>query len=298
MIRVYLDKREVTGITLHLQLEKHISTAAARLQCVIAREDGGFLPQISAVCGDPLWVEYDNHTVFRGTVTATSGDRFCLQVTAYDKARALATNELLGIFQGSPRQIADTVCRRIGLQLGEAPNGSNSLITSQGGLTGLSVLRQAAGNDYFVSYENDRVSLLKKGAIRAALTAGTAILSLTHGQSIESIVNYALITNNKGQVVAEAMDHPNCNRYGEVRRYYQNTGGADSLSALAQSKLRGTETRCQMTLLGNFSVGCGMALPLSLPQLNLVGDFLIESVTHRVSEGIHTTILQLNRSDL
>lgn len=289
MMEIFCGNRVVTGLCTELLLEQHMDAAAARLELCIVHEDGGFLPVVTPACGDPVRLQADGRAVFTGRAYRVESTQYTTRIVAYDNARLLAVNEVMGVFCGSVAQIGAAVCSRVGLTLSTAPSGGNTTIVSQGGLTALAVLRRAAGEDYYITCENDQIALLPKGSNRASLGVGAAVLALSHGESIEAMVNKAQIVSTKGHVLSQSRNDGHISRYGQMSRYYQNTGA----SATAQSKLRGVDRRCRLTVLGNFAPRCGMTMPLSFSAVGVSGDFLIEAVTHRVEGGLHTTTLQL-----
>ncbi|MFD2671809.1 XkdQ/YqbQ family protein [Marinicrinis sediminis] len=128
------------------------------------------------------------------------------------------------------------------------------------------------------------------------------IAGLATEKSIENMKNKVIVvsdTENSTNIFAEKSDQINIDRYGLMTEVVtvndKNAAQARNIAntVLYQLSKTGNIVTCEM--LGHDDIRSGRLIDLNEPISGVVGRYLIRGVTHTINNGIHTSVLEMER---
>lgn len=299
MIQVFYKGIEITGITTACRMEKSISAAGAQAQVTaICTPLDVFMPKINPACGNEIIIRSQDEVMFAGTIErlSFSSDALTVTMVCFDKASALAKNELYGSFSGTAASVAQRVCHKLGLPTGGLWQKPGQVFIPAGcAMSCHSIIRQAYDGRCVILWQDDRLSILEPGAHTATMPAG-ALLGAVARHSVESMVNRAEIIGYKGRKDAVAQNGGDIAAYGLRQKVYSLAGARSTAARQAKSHLRGRARQAEVTLLEGGSIRCGQRLDLDLPDYGITGGWIVSAVSHEVSNGMLLTSLSLEEA--
>lgn len=288
-MKLIVNGRDFTSLCVGLTLEDNIYAASAVLTARIVFENhNGYLPPLFAFCGDDVVLE-DKGQVFRGCVSEVEviGKEGVFEITAYDKGHLLAKNDVYGIFSSNCVENARKALRQAGLAAGELPDKRCRSFVSYGGMTAKAVIDESYGEGYFTEYEGDRLNVCKVGERSVGLSP-SMMFDIRSVESVDDMVNMVSLTNSKHRVIYNTESSEDINKYGKYHKYRQisrNESGAQ----VARSMLKGVHKSASVIMGGEFALKKGRSVVFDLERYGLVGSYIIESVRHEITDGVHTT---------
>ena len=142
--------------------------------------------------------------------------------------------------------------------------------------------------------EVNRVSVIEKGQDSGVILTGDSNLSdATYKTTLQNLVNKVLITNQKGTVVGIVEDTESQAAYGTIQKVLEQEEGKDA-AAEAKNLLHGSDPSATVTgIPDDIRAMAGYALLVQEEETGLIGQFFIESDSHKYSNGESTMSLTL-----
>ena len=142
--------------------------------------------------------------------------------------------------------------------------------------------------------EVNRVSVIEKGQDSGVILTGDSNLSdATYKATLQNLVNKVLITNQKGTVVGIVEDTESQAAYGTIQKVLEQEEGKDA-AAEAKNLLHGSDPSATVTgIPDDIRAMAGYALLVQEEETGLIGQFFIESDSHKYSNGESTMSLTL-----
>ena len=297
-MKLIINGRDFTSLCVGLALEDNIYSSAASLTAQIVFENhDGYLPPVFAYCGDEVTLE-DGDVIFRGSIirVEVNGKAGCFMVNAVEKSHLLSKNDVYGIFSSNAAQNARKAIESVGLTAGRLEGKTCRGFASYGGMTAKEVIDASYGDGYFVRCDGDAVSIMRAGSEEIGLN-GSMIFDIRSVESVENMVNKVSLTNSKNRVIYNTESYEDVRKYGKYHKYRQITRN-QSASAVAKEMLEGIRKTAKLQMGGQFKLRKGWAVSFDLERYGLVGRYVIESVRHRVADGVHTTEIEVKHESL
>ena len=297
-MKLIINGRDFTSLCVGLTLEDNVYSSAASLTAQIVFENhDGYLPPVFAYCGDEVTLE-DGDVIFRGSIirVEVNGKAGYFKVNAVEKSHLLSKNDVYGIFSSNAAQNARKAIESVGLTAGRLEGKTCRGFASYGGMTAKEVIDASYGDGYFVRCDGDTVSIMRAGSEEIGLN-GSMIFDIRSVESVENMVNKVSLTNSKNRVIYNTESYEDVRKYGKYHKYRQITRN-QSASAVAKEMLEGIRRTAKLQMGGQFKLRKGWAVSFNLERYGLVGRYVIESLRHRVADGVHTTEIEVKHESL
>jgi hypothetical protein len=227
-----------------------------------------------------------------------------MQITAYDGLIYLTKSQMSYNFKNMTAEAITTkVCNDLGIIPG---NIISTGIAQQSylaqGKTGYEIIMTAYtaaskqnGKKYLPIMNNGKLDVIEKGAVTASyvLDNGLNLTNATYSDSLESMVNRVIITDDKGNTVGKVENAEWMKSYGMIQAIYQREQGKDA-NIIASGMLKGLERKASVDALGNIECITGRAIEIKEPYTGLSGLFFIDSDTHTWQNGQYSMNLTVS----
>lgn len=222
-----------------------------------------------------------------------SENSIIMQNTAYDYAWYLRS-KALGVYKGSPGQVAVQVCEENGIPCGSIydPGGEAEVIST--GEKSISQVIQAAyeGMDVHIFMQGIQLCTEKYGTdLAGAVTGDDYVIDGSYKSSIENIVNRVVLLDAAEQSVGEITN--GLTRYGTIREAYKIAGDEADPIKEAEKLLKGIEESGKIIVKGNPEFRTGKAIIVEKVNSKIRGRFIIISDSHAISDASYSTTLGL-----
>ena len=279
---------------------------ARKLEFTIAKntQDPNF-PNVTINEGDQVLLQTDTGTFLFGgiifDIEKMAGSNL-VRYLAYDLIFYLTGSELTKDYNGAPEDIARDVCGALGITAGTMAATGITITNPCVKKTGYQVIQSSYtaaarknGKKYqLMMTEVNRVSVIEKGQDSGVILTGDSNLSdATYKTTLQNLVNKVLITNRKGTVVGIVEDTESQAAYGTIQKVLEQEEGKDA-AAEAKNLLHGSDPSATVTgIPDDTRAMAGYALLVQEEETGLIGQFFIESDSHKYSNGESTMSLTL-----
>lgn len=161
--------------------------------------------------------------------------------------------------------------------------------------------QDVSGVEYFpVADGYGVIDILPVGYLRSGLTL-TGISSPVMADSLDEMRNriyYAIKSDDTVNVTAEAADEASIARYGQIAEYIIDSAEPIYTAAVAAQRLARKRVPLptgELTALGDWTASVGSIIAVDDAVTGLKGDFIIDAVTHDVTDGLHLMTLGLSQ---
>lgn len=161
--------------------------------------------------------------------------------------------------------------------------------------------RDVSGVEYFAAANGyGKIDILPVGYLRTGLVL-RAVSSPVMSDSLDAMRNriyYAIKSDDTVNVTAEAADEASIAQYGQIAEYIIDSAEPIYTAQIAQQRLackRIPLPTGELTVLGDWSATIGTVIAVDDPVTQLVGDFIIDAVTHDVHDDVHLMTLGLSK---
>lgn len=289
-------------------LSASLGTLGARVTFTMPTDSTASQPP-SVALGDPVRL-YDSEfyrTIFDGIVTARRYTDTTREITAYDFCYYLNKSQICMQFpeQRTDRAIAQ-MWDYLGIKRTNLPRMQGVISAVTYVKTPSEILRallefeqDVSGVEYFaVASGYGKIDIQPVGYYRTGI-ALEAVSSPVLSDSLDDVRNriyYAIKSDDTVSVTAEAADEVSIARYGQIAEYIVDSAEPIYTATIAQNRLAQKRIPLQsgeITVLGNWQAQIGRTIAVEDKVTGLAGDYILDTVTHDVTDGLHLMTLGL-----
>lgn len=300
------------------QLAQGITWAGAYTQCgrtldvdfAVSSVDKR-LPAVSAELGNVMQLYRGSEELFFGNIFTRQRENGGNTLTASctDRGFYLKRNEASYKFRNTtPEAVARRVCADFGIETGAIASTGFGLSRNFPGVslyqiiqTGYALASATTGKKYMIRFSGPKLEVIakEKTSSTPVLRPGSNLLTLSADESVESMVNRVVITDENDNRVAAREDANAIALYGLMQSVIKQQEGKDT-DAEAKQLLEdnGLSQKITVTNLGGSSLIAGSCVVLQEPVTGLYGLFWIDSDTHTWKNGLYQNKLVLNFRNL
>ena len=254
----------------------------------------------------------NNFILFEGNVFFRDRDSssYTMSFIAYDNLIYLAKSEMQYKFSNMTADaITRTVCAALGVTVGILHDDLGKLNCDfvADPMTGTEIINRAlgSGKKYTSTGWRYKMVMVDNGAgqqvlnvVRAdevvenfKVTDVTNLISASHGESIEDMVNQVQIVNDAGDGTGYIKLEDDIKKYGLLQKVYKYNSKEKTEDA-AKLLLQKKKEHSSLHAIGNIQCISGYAIEVQEEQIT--GKFMIMSDTHRIENGQHYMDLTLD----
>lgn len=313
-MNVYLTNKEntkdITSLCGEFSIKGSIEQVARQLDMqVIRSETDYYMPKIDIKTGDIITIVDNEEIVFTGVIWFRTLDDNDIthDITAYDSLIYLNKSDVENcVFNNvSCSSIASSVCKELGLEVGELASGETITLNGRGSnayeliMSAYTKAMRKNSKKYQMIAKGRKVTVIEKGKLlpfklrygtnneKAQKTAGI-LLNVEVEETLDEMVNKVKVINqdkaDKKDTVAS--NEEDIKQYGLIQKVVNSTD--EDVKGLLQS----SKTEMHVECFANWDIITGYMVEVVSNTLN--GKFYIESDDHRYYDGVHTVKLVLS----
>jgi hypothetical protein len=273
------------------------------------------LPNYVISCGETVY-GYDEagNLQFQGNVYSVEKNvqQSTVTVMAYDNLFILCRSKTTRKFTDMlAEDIAKAVCSELGIKAGKLAETGKKVSFIAQEKTGYQIIMIAytdAANQINTQKENkddpdvlfhpvmrgDELDVIKKGELIEGLEANqyVNIENSQYKESIESMVNSVMITDQQGNVTGYQTKDEWIQKYSMVQDVYK-TNPNDNAQAEINKLFKGPERSGILEMIGDYAAKSSYSIQIRDILTELCGKFWIKSDTHTFENGIHEMQLEI-----
>lgn len=265
------------------------------------------LPVVTAELGNVMQLYREGSELFYGNIFSRQRENGgnTLTISGTDRGFYLKRSEASYKFRSmTPEAITRRVCADFGITAGNLAATGVSLSRNFPGVSLYRIIQTAytlasvtTGKQYMLRFRGAELDVVEKAktGLTPVLCPGSNLLTLSVTESVESMVNRVVITDENDNQAAVREDSEAIALYGLMQSVLKQREGVDS-DAEARQLLEenGVSQKITVTNLGNPTLIAGSCVVLREPVTGLYGLFWIDSDTHTWKNGIYQNKLVLN----
>ncbi len=313
-MRLIVNGNDITRAVISLELNSFLTTLGDTLEFDIPYSDLIKYNIAEIQVGDKVEL-YDDHQIFRGLITAYNNDLSLRAYTAHDFCYYLNKSKIIMQFNEGD-SISDAIKQlwdKVGVTYVNLPQmrgiiGEDDTFYKQTPAEILKTLLQkeedVSGITYY-AYNNGvgrRIDINEVGLYKVSFSVDTeAISDPTKEANLDDVKNsYIYYDTETDEEAASYRDESSIKRYGLLQEIIE---GSDSDNAAEAVKNRTWMTRNllpkgNITTIGNWYCLRGYKVTLKEKVTGLVGDYIIEGVTHHYDDTGHFMTLDLKQAQM
>lgn len=225
-----------------------------------------------------------------------------VKLTCYDWLIYMTKSQTCKNFkQMTPEAITAQVAAEFGVPVGNlASTGDvqNYVANNETGykimMTTYTHAAKINGKKYYPIVNNGALDVIEKGTLKSGIVFnGDNISNVKTSESIDSMVNKAIVYDNNQSIIATAQNTDWQTTYGILQTTLSQDEKKDN-QKMAEAALKGVEYKVQLELPGNIYLRTGYAVDVNFPLYGINSTLFIESDKHEFSNGIYTTQVTLS----
>lgn len=297
-MRILTGGKDISQLVQEIKWAGDTKQVARTVNFTVARNiHDSAMPIIAIAEGDEVLLQDDSgKNIFGGIlfdIDKNSGSHAVLYL-AYDLMFYVNQSEVTKDFDGTPEEIVPAICRELGITPGKmALTGIHVKMPCIGKkayqaiMMAYTAAARKNGKKYIpLMTEISKVSVIEKGTRSGVvLESGANLTASTYKSSMQKLVNRVLILDKNSNPVKTVEDAESIKKYGLVVKTLKQSDGEDK-TAEAKKLLTVSEQSASASGIPNdFRAVAGYSLIVKDPDTGLMGQFYIESDTHRFSNG-------------
>ena len=264
------------------------------------------LPAINAELGNRVQLYIDGSLRFDGFIFSRRFDgKNTKSLTCADRGFYLNRNEASYKFRSmTPEAITAMICTDFGIEAGNIAKTGVTISRNFPGTRLYSIIQTAytlasleTGKKYMLRFRGAALDVIAKepDSSTPVLKPGANLLSVSVTETLETMINRVVITDENDNQVAIREDANAIKLYGLPQTVLRRQEGEDT-GAKAQKLIddNGLVQKITVTNLGDPSLISGNCVVLQEPITGLYGLFWIDSDTHTWRNGVYQNKLVLN----
>lgn len=308
----------ITDLVSDLSWSENMDTVGVSISFSVPDTNERYIPRLLIMAGDIVVIKNDSGELIRAIIISVTRNHPKRIVKAHDFGFYLNKNEVVVQFKDkSVSECLKELFYKVGISIGsicDMPAKVNAvyiknvneiikeLIELQKGNDGKKYYYELRGKDIYVfQLSNEPIRYTFKPAINVAAFDVTDKDAHSRGKythSIENMKNHIIAkVSSKGddklpsqQFIAK--DNTNISKYGMLSEVYSiNSDESDNIQHLAENELKQKNTvsrELSMDFIGHDKARPGRVMHIRDEYLGIDDNYRIESVSHKVSGGIHT----------
>lgn len=246
----------------------------------------------------------DTTPVFQGNVYNIERDTnsSVITVTAYDNLFILSKSKTTKKYTDmTADDITRSVCAEMGIKVGNlAVTGQKMTFIAQE-KTGYQIIMMAytyaskkTGKKYHPIMNVDSLDVVEKGTLIDGFEANmyTNEENSTYRESIESMVNRIMVTDEQGNFIRYEGNGDWMKKYSMIQNVYKSSPNRNTAEEV-KAMLKGPERSGTIELLGDYRVKSSYSVKITDLISQLTGQFFVKSDSHEFENGIHTMRLEI-----
>ncbi|WP_395754087.1 XkdQ/YqbQ family protein [Megasphaera sp. UBA4352] len=273
------------------------------------------LPNYVINCGETVYgYDEDGNLQFQGNVYSVEKNvqQSTVTVMAYDNLFILCRSKTTRKFTDMlAEDIAKEVCSELGIKVGKLAETGKKVSFIAQEKTGYQIIMIAytdAANQINTQKENkddpdvlfhpvmrgDELNVIKKGELIEGMEANQYINieNSQYKESIESMVNSVMITDQQGNVTGYQTKDEWIQKYSMVQDVYKKNPNDNTQEAI-NKLFHGPDRTGIIDMLGNYAAKSSYSIQIKDILTELCGKFWIKSDTHTFENGIHEMRLEI-----
>lgn len=269
-------------------------------------------PPPSANVGDAASLADDAGVVrFAGKVVETTTTNDIVTITAYDECYYLNKSKITIQFTDlmTTTEAIKALCDKVGVKISNLPLLQNPVDKLFYAMAPSDIIRDLideqeamyGGKYYLTSNTPGTISIYRYGSTSAGVSL-SAVTSAGRTMSLDGLKNRItlLVKDGDNYTISEtASNVSSIAKYGLLHEYIETSLDVDTAVAYVQNKLNELSAMLdtgEVTVLGDWRLTqVGARINVYEQISGLSGDYVIESVLHNVSDGMHETTLSLKK---
>lgn len=228
-----------------------------------------------------------------------------VRITAFDHLFVLARSKTTRKFTDmAPEDIARAVCGEMGVKVGAFAVTGVPVSFIANAKTGYQIIMQAyteaakkTQKKYHPVMNGDALDIIEKGTLIDDYEANAArnMTDSVYKESIESLINQVLVTDDKGNHADVIRDEESIKKYSMFQDVYKTDPNKNTQEG-ARAMLTKPERSGHITTLGDYRVRASYSI--AVKDSLFKGQFWVKSDTHTFADGKHEMKLVLEFENL